>query len=520
MASQASCVARKAKSSFKVQSSLLDKPIPNFVPFSFISSKASSSLVVAMAALLDLGPLGHHFETHTYTVITLGFTTIDATAQKQAVKSLLLAADKIVQVIPWLGGQVVIEGLTQDDSGTYRVIEYPPHDGPGKSFQVKDCRGIPNVPSYQDILSRKAPLSMLHGDTFSPCVGFPNIYPPDQTMPVVVVQANLLDGGIFLTFCGQHNVLDGNANARFIHHFARICSGQDLHPDEVEAANTGRPAAIPKTSLDVSFDSLAYLRRPSSLKDALPVWPPAYGKSRWHCFHLPASSVAELKSIAKTGSAKVPSTDREVPFVSTNDVLTAFIWRHMLRIQNLEDTSASTNCVRAVNGRARFDPPISENHFDHVISCFYSELTVKELLSLPLYSIAEKLRKTLLESATSHHFKSFVHLLQTTKDRSTISYGASMTANDIMLTSFTSQGIYEMNFGKDSGLGNSEQELQGYPDIVRRPDLPGGDGIVYIMPQARDGSIDVTLHIDDDAVAALSGGAGSEEWTRWVDYIG
>ncbi|KAH8176411.1 transferase family protein [Sarocladium implicatum] len=473
-----------------------------------------------MATLLNLGPLGHHFEARTYTILTLGFTTINDAAQKRAIQSLSTAADKLVEVIPWLAGQVVIEGLTNDDSGTYRVLEYLPHDGPGKFLRVKDCRDIPGMQTYQEILSRRAPLSILHGETFSPCVGFPNIYPPDQPMPVVIVQANLLHGGIFLTFCGQHNVLDGNANARFIHHFAKICSGHALHPDQVAAANSGRPTAVPASASDEAFDPLTHFRRPSMLGDSPPSWPPGYGKSRWHCFHLSASSVADLKSIAKTGRKTTPSLDAGAPYVSTNDVLTAFIWRHVMRIRHLEDNTAKTNCVRAINGRARFDPPISQDHIDHVITCLYTGLSVEDLLSLPLYSVAEKLRKTLLEGATPHHFQSYVHLLQTTKDRSTISYGASMTANDMMITSFTSQGIYDVDFGTDSGLGNAEPELQGYPDIVRRPDIPGGDGIVYILPQARDGSIDFTLHIDDDAVAALGEGAGHEEWTRWVDYIG
>lgn len=475
--------------------------------------------VVEMATLLNLGPLGHHFEARTYTVLTLGFTTVNEAAQQRAISSLSAAADKIVKVIPWLAGQVVIDGLTQTESGTYRIIAYPPHDGPGKFLRVKDCRKIKDMPTYADILLEKAPLSMLHGDTFSPHVGFPNIYPPDQVMPVVVMQANLLEGGIFLTFCGQHNVLDGNANARFIHHFAKICSGQDLLPEEVVTANDGRSNAVPESASDAPFDPLEYLRKPSSLADTPTQWPPIYGKSRWHCFHLPAASVAAFKRIAKEGSVAAQS-EQQTPYVSTNDVLTAFVWRHLLRVRHIEDEHAKTNCVRAVNGRARFDPPISQNHFDHVIMCTYTDIPVKDLLSLPLYSTAEKLRKSLLEMATSHDFQSFVHLLQTTKDRSTISYGASMTANDIMITSFVSQGIYDVSFGADSGLGNANPELQGYPDVVRRPDLPGGAGIVYILPQARDGSIDVSLNLEDDAVDALTKGAGSEEWAEMVEYIG
>ncbi|KAK0387069.1 hypothetical protein NLU13_5382 [Sarocladium strictum] len=426
----------------------------------------------------------------------------------------------MVDIIPWLAGQVVIDGRTQSDSGTNRVIAYPPHDGPGKFLRVKDCKEIPDMPTYQDILRARAPLSMLHGQIISPCVGFPNTYPPDQVMPVVVMQANLLHGGIFLTCCGQHNVLDGNANARFIHHFAKICSGQELHPDAVAAANTGRPNAVPATTLDANFDSLAYLRKPSSLGEAPSQWPPTYGKSRWHCFHLPASSITALKHIARDGCPTVLQGDKSVPCVSTNDVLTAFVWRHVLRVRNLEDGTAKTNCVRAVNGRARFDPPISDNHLDHVIMCPYTELSVRNLLSLPLYSIAERLRGSLLEEATSHKFQSFVHMLATTKDRSTISYGASMKPNDITVTSFASQGIYDANFGANSGLDNADPELQGFPDTVRRPDLPGGDGVVWILPRARDGSINVSLHLDDEAVVALSEGRGSEEWTNLVDYVG
>src|SRR5688572_31469309 len=130
-----------------------------------------------MSTLLNLGPLGHHFEARTYTILTLGFSTIDEAAQLRTISSFSAAADKIVENIPWLAGQVVIEGRTQSDSGTNRVIAYPPHDGPGKFLRVKDCRKIQDMPTYEDILLKRAPLSILHGQTFSPCVGFPNTYP-------------------------------------------------------------------------------------------------------------------------------------------------------------------------------------------------------------------------------------------------------------------------------------------------------------------------------------------------------
>lgn len=471
-----------------------------------------------METLLTIGPLGHHFAARTYTILTLGFTTVDEAAQERAIENLKLAADKITEEIPYLRGQVVTEGFTDTDSGTHRVVPCPQYDRPGKFVEVKDFRKEKDVPTYGEILSKNGPLSLIKGELFSPGLGFPHVYPQHLPTPVVLMQANLLQGGMLLTICGQHNVMDGNANARFMHMFAKLCSGGELSSSERAGALADRTQAIPEPHANQSLDPVSFYRAPSTLKDSPPPWPPVYGKSRWRTYHISAENIAKLQAMARDKSSASP--DSNVEYVSTNDILTGLIWRNIIRVRNIDQAGAQTNLIRAVNGRTRFEPPLSPDYLDHVIYCPYTKLAVTDLLSLPLYRIAEKLRQTLADEVTPHMLQSFVHLLKTTKDRSTISYGASMTANDMLITSFVSQGIYDVNFGEDSGLGDPAAGTAGLPDLVRRPDLPGGEGIVWILPKGRDGSIDLAMHLFDKDAVALATGQGSDEWNGLVEYIG
>ena len=464
-----------------------------------------------MATLLELGPFGQMVSVHTYNLKTLGFTTPDDAAQDRAVASLIDAANKLVSDFPYLAGQVVNSGATSTSSGTFSVVAYPPHEGPEKFIHVKDCKEL--LKPYKEILEAKAPLSMLDGRIVSPAYGFPYMYPSAEAMPVVIVQVNLLKGGIFLTTAFQHDVTDANADSRMIEYFARRCAGGELLPEELELGNGSREKFFPQATNTEELDPMECFRLPGTLPHS-PPWPPQYGNAPWYCFRMDAAKIAALKDIGKSPEANEPKNDAySAPFFSTDDIMSALIWKHMIRSRSLTGDDITPGLVRAVNGRPHFDPPVPAKYIGHAVTCAWTRVPMTDLSTLPLRSLAFALRKSLLEYASPARMRSLVHLLRTTEDQTSISYGAAMNMEtDVMLTSHVGHGVYNVDFGEKSGLGR--------PDVVRRPNLPDGRGLVYMLPKGRDGSIDIVASLLPEDLKTLREGEGSEEWNKYWEYIG
>ena len=167
--------------------------------------------------MLNLGPLGQFPGVCTYTILTLGFRVKDE--NQQAVISLLEeAASEIVLSYPWLAGQVVNEKSEDEkeaSSGTYKVVKYKPHEQISQFIHVKDCKKL--LPKYEEIVKARAPLSTLDGSIICPAYGFPYMYPNDVTQPVILMQANFVQGGLLLTSCGHHLTMDANGHEQFLH---------------------------------------------------------------------------------------------------------------------------------------------------------------------------------------------------------------------------------------------------------------------------------------------------------------
>lgn len=145
--------------------------------------------------LLDLGPLGQMPRLSRYTIITLGFALKD---ELDIGPILIGAANEIVDSFPWLAGQVVVEKPAAEDrltsSGTFKVVGYEPHAGNSKFVHVKNCRGL--SPSFAELVKSRAPASMLDGRVICPAYGTSSLYPEDAIKPVVIMQANLIQGGV------------------------------------------------------------------------------------------------------------------------------------------------------------------------------------------------------------------------------------------------------------------------------------------------------------------------------------
>lgn len=454
--------------------------------------------------MFTLGPMGQLPSVSTYTLLTLGFQLKDEPQQTYIYSVLERAANQIVEAYPWLAGQVIIEKSVEEKgsgSGLFKIVEYEPHAGKSKFVHVKDCKNL--CPSFEDMMKARAPPSMLNGTIISPAYGFVNFYPEDVVKPVTFVQASLVKGGLLLTICTNHNVMDANGNEQFIRQFASLCCGKELLEEDIRIGNSDQNTIVPPLKSDQDLDPLERYRCPSSLGAPAGPWPPSQG-SLWKCFRFPQAKIEVLKIQASA----LCSPGSDIPYISSNDAVTAFIWAHLIAARSAWlPKDSNTTLIRAVNGRRRLEAPIPAAYMGHSILCCNTTIPLQSVINDSISSTAIKLRRTLLE-VDDRQVRSFFHLLQTEKDKTTIAYGAKMNpATDLMITSFTAQNLYKTSFG----------EVLGFPEFIRRPMLPDATSVFYLMPTTKNGDIDLIAAFSEDEFKAIM---KDEKWLEHTEFIG
>ena len=415
-----------------------------------------------------------------YTIVTLGFA-IDDSHQESIVQNLDEASLKVTATFPFVGGQVVIEGRTTTESGLYKIVPYPPHDGHSLVYR-KDCTSL--LPPYAEIASTKAPFSKLDGNVLSPMPGFGAILSTDIPWPVLIIQANLISGGLLLTFASEHNALDMNGQGHLIKLFSTACNNQPFDPLDIKLGNEDPVQDLLKPG-EKSID-LSVMKRPSMLASPTPPAPPPCSWTYWRC---PASVLAQLKSSSRA--------------YSTNDAFCAFYFQAICAARIALGVIKSDELIhfgRAANARKPMG--LTDKHMGHAVAHADTLLLPTESLA----HIAAELRKT-LGTIDGNWARSAISHINNTADKTTIFYGGMHRAGkDVMLSSWAHHPMYQLEFGN-----------LGKPDFCRRPRMGLVPDLAYLMPRTREGDMDVAVCLRPEEVEALH---RVKEWEEVMEHIG
>ena len=463
--------------------------------------------------LLDLGPFGQTAGHRLYTVTSLGFAVENQSDIAEAITVFERAANSISEIYPWLTGLVILEPptaaqISQGSAGTLKVVRYPAHEGTGKFLHVKDCTSL--CPDYAEILRLRAPASMLDGGILSPGYGYTNPYPVEEPMPAMIMQLSILSGGLVLTVCAQHNVMDGTANGLFIRQYSAMCRGIEPSAEQVEYGNANRNTIIAPMPADQELAPLTVLRRLDAANaPSDQSWPPApvpVDVNPWKTFRFSRSSLAKLKSLAQ--NSFTPTT--EIPYLTLNDALTAFVWTRLTaaRLPHLP-SSASTMLLRAVDGRPRLSPPLSNSYMGDLASAAITTVPVAFAADFPdnFSACVVKLRESLSE-VNDLRFRSIWHIMKDSAPTSVVRFGPALDGDtDMVISSFVAQGLYDCDFGG----------VVGKPGFVRRPKLPYGGALCYLMPTTRDGDVDAVYSMTEREFEGLM---EDSVWRDYAEFLG
>jgi trichothecene 3-O-acetyltransferase len=434
----------------------------------------------------------------TYTLIILGFADQPGSTRDEVLATLDKAALRVLSAYPFLAGQVVKHGQTATNSGTYEIVPYPPHDNKSP-VRRKDCTEL--CASYEEIVRADAPFSMLDGDVICPMKGMGYAYDPSTELPVFIVQANFVKGGLLLCFASMHNALDMNGQGTVLKMFAAAGRGEELDPTMVAVGNQDADTIVPLLKPGEAPLSHENMRRPSTLG----VSPAPSGRPRpapWNYWRFSSDSLSALKKAAVSGSN----------WVSTNDAITAFFVRRLTAVRVAAGRVAPADDValqRAVDGRSILKPPVPDGYLGHLVALSETKWpTAQGLCESPVSEAAMQLRASLRE-VDDHFVRSLATLIKTTEDKTTIFYGAKTRAGrDFLISSWAQlHWLVQCDFGP--GLGTV--------DFVRRARLPEVPDLSYIMPKDKKGNMHLAASMFQEDFVGL---VNDQEWRQYAELVG
>ena len=444
----------------------------------------------------------------TYTVLILGFPGQPGIARHDTLATLDKAALKVLKAYPSLAGQVIKSGVSNTSSGKYEIVPYPPHQNKSPVLR-KDCTAL--CPSYAQIATAEAPFAMLDGDVLCPMKGIGFQYEPGSELPVFVVQANFVEGGLLLCIASMHNALDMNGQGTVLKMFAAAGRGEELGPDLVVAEQCDADTIVPllrEGEAPANHDSM---RKPSTLKAQAQAQEQEIDEAQvaktvrpaiWTYWRFSARQLEDLKKDASNGRI----------WVSTNDAITAFLAQRLTVSRVAEGRVGKNEAVqlqRAVNARSVLNPPIDEGYLGHLVALADKKWkAAQEIADASLTDVAVDVRES-LQAVDDHSIRSLATLINSTEDKTTIFYGADNKAGRDFLCSSWAQlhWLNNCDFGK--GLG--------CPEFVRRANMAPVPDLTYIMPKNKKGDMYVATCLFHEDFVGL---ANDDGWRARARLVG
>lgn len=397
--------------------------------------------------------------------------------------------------------EVACEAIPDADSKQKGVMKFQrleEADVGGTVVLVKDLRdSFPS--SYDELKSKAFPVAAFDADTLCRRSVWPSA---GERLPISLVQANFIRGGLILTWCILHMAGDGTSFYIWSKIWAEGCrraQGLDIFPGPIQL-----PEAIWKDREQVTKssgrnagkleDHPEYILLPFTPTEAPPKM--LSSSHRGQIFYFSPESLAALKAEASPANATEPSDQN---WLSTNDALSALLWRTVMAVQSpletLEGDPVSVFNI-AIDGRQRTDPKVHKD----TLGCFLQYVAVsvpirKMLISLNLADLAIQIRKKIL-AADNQFTDDVVTLVEQLEDVDRLVPTAFLDVPgfNCVLTSWIGFDLYALDWG--SLLGNKIE-------AVRVPHIGCINGLSIVLPMLPNGGMEVLVGVEGKSLDRL-----------------
>lgn len=433
--------------------------------------------------------------TRVYTQVSLCYPLVDDAQRSRIIEVLNNGLQRLSENFPWIAGQVVNDGAGKHSTGVFSIqpLEKQPQ------LTVKDHSEDPSAPTWEALKNADFPFRLLDENVIAPRNAIPGtermpLSGQDAVMPVFLVQANFVIGGLILTFNGQHQAMDMTGQGFLIDMLSKACKGESFTSRQLSEYNPDRRNVI--ALYEDQCQSISRLGRhlakpyqtPSpQLQDTEHVETPS---CTWEYFLFNRVALDAIKDSATRSRA--PDCD----WISTDDALSAFMWQSVQRARKHRiGVRKAITLARAVDVRRHLH--VSLHYPGVMLNVAFYDMDMKDLLELPLGKIASYLRRGVdpevckLEQNT----RALATALDSTPDKKTFDWMSNMDfGSDLFISSWSRLNLYELDFG-----------LQlGQPVAVRRPATIAFQGLIYLMPKRLEGQIAVGVCLRDDDLEKLN----------------
>ena len=377
--------------------------------------------------------------------------------------------------------------------------------------------------------------------------------------PAMLIQANLIEGGLLLAFAIHHTIMDEQGLFNVIRVLSSYCSGSDgarlVGPDWtdrsplMEGEGPGKLEAYPE-----------YRLRPEESLGKPPVYISDESNVGTAVLFFSDSSLEKLKEVASktdeaskqvngsvvvNGTESINSTHKiSKSWISTNDALCGLLWKSITtaRAPTLVHHPPSTlsHFNMAVSGRSILSPPISPNYVGNVTVISKAYLPLSMLLPLPtssspngtevdetsqakktrsgplpLPSLALTIRKS-ITNITSPTIKDIIASLRSVPNLERLApSGYTSHGTNIGCSSWARQPYYDLQWGPVVGgeTGKCQRlrwrSLKTDGVFVILPRLPGGGA------GGEEGGLEIILGLEREVMGRLLGDEEFREFAEW-----
>ncbi|EFX06189.1 trichothecene 3-o-acetyltransferase [Grosmannia clavigera kw1407] len=456
------------------------------------------SKILSLTALERVGPKG-------YLRYVFPFELPENYDMAEVARVLQSGYNGLIQKIAVVGCEAVPDNTTKQAG--VMMLQVLGEDE--QQLVVKDLRA-PGAfcMSYAELKAKNFPVSAFDGELLLRRSVWPS---PGEELPISLVQANFVQGGLILTWCILHMVGDGNTFFTWTKVWAEEC--RRAGGDEIAKPLKLDPAIFSDRKLVMRSTG----RHPGRLSDhpeytLIPFTPqgaPPKMLSQDHrgqVFYFSPASLAALK--AEASPVKASRAHRQ-KWISTNDALSALLWRTVMAVQSpldsLEGDPVSVFNI-AIDGRLRTDPPVHPN----TLGCFLEYVAVSApirqiLSSLSLADLAGMVRKAILR-AGKHFTGDVVTIIDGLEDVDRLVPTAflDVPGNHCVQSSWANFELYGLDWG--SGLGMIQS--------VRCPEVGVINGLQVALPTLPDGGMEILVGVETEALDRL---LHEPLWTRFAE---
>lgn len=423
---------------------------------------------------------------------------------------------------PMVGVEAVPMSADVKPAGMLKLQPYG--EGEVVDFVVKDHRSDPDLPSFAQLKAQGFPNAAMDNEKL--CLRgrggeWPN-FGVDR-LATNMMQANLIKGGLLLNHLCFHAFADGTAMWKLMELFAEdVRRAQGLaieQPAEVPIADRSKLLRSTGERICANFaeEHKEFVHIPFTPEGL----PEGLTKARHHAhvFRFTPEAIRALKEECAAPNVRLLKdqipVDQLPAFVSTNDVLTALLWRSIQRAEQSDHATVNAEKPSVVqvslDTRRRAHVPIHRHTLGNIVGYAAAILPLPQVLSTETASLADLavLVRKAVDKCDKSYYDELAHYVENMDDVNRLAGTAflDMPGANVLQSNWSEFDYYGMEWGPAFG------------DHIKAVRFPAGGvcaGFQIIMPSPPDapkGTVEVLVDVSDEAWSRM---LTDETWTRFA----